>query len=197
MSLKEYVVLDIETTGLSRYRHKITEIAAVKFRKGKKIEEFQSLVNPEMHIPSFITRLTGIDDEMVKDANTIDKVMPGFLDFLGDSVMVAHCATFDYGFLNHNAEKCMSVSIRNEKLCTRKLANRLLQDLPSKKLSHVCNHFDIINEQAHRAMGDVKATAQVFSKFLDMLDEKGVKGKDNIFRFESLSKNKIQSEYPD
>jgi len=99
----EYIVLDIETTGLSRYIHKITEIAAVKVKDNKIIEEYQTLVNPETKIPRFITRLTGIDNEMVKDAPTINEVMPGLLKFLGNHTIVAHNATFDYGFIAYNA----------------------------------------------------------------------------------------------
>ncbi len=181
----EYTVVDIETTGLSKNRHAITEIAAVKFLDGKVVGEFQSLVNPETHIPSFITRLTGIDDSMVADAPTIDKVIPEFLDFLGNSVIVAHNATFDYGFLQVNAEKFLGSGLSNEKLCTRKLANRLLPDLHSKRLSCLCQYFDIENEQAHRAMGDVRATAQVFEEFLEMMSEKGFKSKEDVQKFES------------
>jgi DNA polymerase-3 subunit alpha (Gram-positive type) len=180
----EYIVLDIETTGLSRYRHNITEIAAVKFKDGKRIDEFQTLVNPQEHIPRFITRLTGIDDEMVKDAPPIDKVLPEFLEFMGDAVMVAHNATFDYGFISENALRHLDVSLLNERLCTRKLAYRLLPELYSRRLGCVCDHLEIVNEQAHRAMGDVNATAEIFSRFLTMLDECGLKTREDVFRFE-------------
>jgi DNA polymerase-3 subunit alpha (Gram-positive type) len=185
MHSHDYVVLDIETTGLSKHRHDITEIAAVKYRGGKKKGEFQSLVNPGGHIPSFITRLTGIDDEMVKDAPHISKVLPGFLDFLGDGVIVAHNATFDYGFIHENSLRHLDKGLENERLCTRKLAYRLLPDLYSRKLGVVCEHLDIVNEQAHRAMGDVKATAEIFSKFLAMMAECGVDEKEEVMRFES------------
>ncbi|MFC1742080.1 PolC-type DNA polymerase III [Nanoarchaeota archaeon] len=187
MNGREYTVLDIETTGLSKYRHNITEIAAVKYRDGEIVGEFESLVNPGKHIPSFITRLTGIDDEMVADALPIDKVLPGFLDFLGDSVIVAHNATFDHGFISVNASEHLDVCLENERLCTRKLANRLLPNLWSKKLACVCDHFEIVNEQAHRAMGDVRATALVFSEFLSMMEERGFCEKEEVFRFERMS----------
>ena len=183
-TIKEYSVVDIETTGLSRKMHKITEIAAVKVRNGKIAGRFQSLVNPRVHIPLFITSLTGIDDEMVKDADPIEKVLPKFLDFMEGGVFVAHSATFDYGFINHNAEQHLGLSLSNERLCTRKLANRLLPGLSSKKLGVICEHLGIVNEQAHRAMGDVDATVKVFSHFLELMKEEGLRTEKDIFRFE-------------
>ena len=187
MKKSEYTVLDLETTGLSRHYHKITEIAAVKYKGRKKIGEFQTLVNPETPIPRFITKLTGIDDEMVKDAPVISKVLPEFMDFLGESIIVAHNASFDFGFLNHNAVEYLGHSLPNERLCTRKLANRLLPDLPRKRLSNLCEHFGVVNEQAHRAMADTKVTIDVFHGFLDMLEENGVKSKAGVLEFEKMS----------
>lgn len=182
-----YVVIDIETTGLSRYYHKITEIAAVKVNNGKIGRQFQSLVNPKTHIPSFITRLTGIDDNMVKDAPVIKDVMPKFLDFLGNKIFVAHNAGFDFGFLNHNAKG----EIKNPRLCTRKLANRLLPDLTSKKLSVLCNYFKINNNNAHRAMSDTLATTEILNNFLKMMNKKGFKTPKDVLRFENMPRRKI------
>ena len=96
--------------------HKITEIGAVKVKGDSVVEEFQTLVNPKQHIPRFITRLTGITNEMVKGELPIQKVLPSFLDFIGDNVMVAHNATFDYGFLHHNLQKHLAVNFENERL---------------------------------------------------------------------------------
>jgi len=190
MNQHEYVVLDIETTGLSKHHHNITEIAAVKYSSGKKVGEFQTLINPKEHIPSFITRLTGITDEMVKGAPTIEQALPDFLNFLGNHVIVAHNATFDYGFIDANASRHLNVGLENGKVCTRKLASRLLPDLPSKRLGSICEHLQINNEQAHRAMGDVKATSQVFSHFLSLLDSKGIKTIEEVMDFEKSSLKK-------
>ncbi|MBC8444337.1 3'-5' exonuclease [Candidatus Woesearchaeota archaeon] len=184
MKNEEYVIVDIETTGLSRYRHNITEIAAVRVKNNKIVGEFQMLVNPLKPIPRFITRLTGITDEMVKDAQPIEKVLPVFLEFLGSSVLVAHNATFDYGFINYNAEQYLGLLVENERLCTRKLANRLLPALGSKKLSNLCEHFGIVNITAHRAMSDVKATHELFSKFIFLMDSIGLKDKKSVLKFE-------------
>lgn len=180
-----YVILDIETTGLSRYRHKITEIAAVKISEGEIIDRFETLVNPQEHIPSFITHLTGISDEMVKDAETIDTILPEFLKFIEDYTIVAHNATFDYGFLNHDSVIYLEKEIPNKKICTRKLANRILPELPSKKLSTICEHFEIVNQNAHRAMADVLVTTEIFLNFLNILNQAGINDDEEILTFES------------
>ncbi len=187
---EDYVIVDIETTGLSKHRHRITEIAALRLRDGKVVGEFQSLVNPQCHIPSFITRLTGIDDALVKGAPTIDEVLPKFLKFLGNGVLVAHNATFDYGFLYENTYSCLGTGFRNARLCTRKLANRILDDLPSKRLGCICEHLGVVNEQAHRAMGDVRATTEVFQYFLEVLGKAGLRSHEDICRFECLPKRR-------
>jgi len=162
------VIVDIETTGLSRYRHNITEISAIKFENGEIIDEFTSLINPDRHIPRFITKLTGIDNEMVKDAPKIQDVMGDFVNFVEDSSFVAHNAMFDFNFLNHASQKHLGKSLNNEVICTCRLARRLLPHLPNKKLGSVCEHLDVGNYQAHRARGDAIATTFVFSKFLEM-----------------------------
>jgi len=153
-----YVVVDIETTGLSRHVHKITEIAAAIIEDGEITREFQTLINPQVRIPSFITKLTGIDNEMVKDAPYLHEVMPAFKKFIGDNIFIAHNATFDYNFLSHTG------NLKNKRLCTRRMANKVIPNLPSKKLAALCEHYDVVNVQAHRAMADVHATAQIFLK---------------------------------
>ncbi len=184
--LNEYIVLDLETTGLSKHKHQITEIAAVKVKDNKIKDEFHTLVNPCTPIPSFITRITGITNEMVQSAPKVNKVLPHFLNFLEDNVIVAHCATFDYGFISANTTKHLNKLFNNEKICTRKLATRLLPQLPSKKLSSICEHLDITNLQAHRAMTDVLATNEVFSHFLGKLNQAEIKTKEEILKFESM-----------
>jgi len=179
-----FTIVDIETTGLSAYYHKITEIAALKYENGKVVREFSTLVNPEVKIPRFITRLTGIDNKMVRNKPTIDKVIPRFYSFLGDSHFVAHYATFDYKFLDYALEKSMNVNLGNHKLCTVRLARRLLPELPSKRLSCLCSHFKIRNDGAHRAKSDALATAQIFHTFLGMMKEKEIEHIDDILKFQ-------------
>tara|TARA_Y100000310_G_C20677445_1_gene813908 strand:- start:254 stop:832 length:579 start_codon:yes stop_codon:yes gene_type:complete len=167
VEIKEsFVIVDIETTGLSKHRHKITEISAIKFQNGEIIDEFNTLINPETKIPKFITKLTGINNEMVKDSPKIHEVINDFHDFTKDSHFVAHNATFDYNFLNHNLKQHTQKELTNNIICTCKLARRLLPELPNKKLGTVCEHLDIGNYQAHRARGDAIATTFVFKEFL-------------------------------
>jgi DNA polymerase III epsilon subunit family exonuclease len=189
----QFVVVDIETTGLSRYYHQITEIAAVKFNDGKAVDEFVTLVDPRTHIPSFITRLTGIDDRMVKGQPTIEKVMPGFLDFLGDHLFAGHNVSFDYNFLDHASYMTMRKRLSNETLCTCRLARRLLPELPSKSLGSICCHLNIQNHTAHRAKSDVLATASVLEQLLAMLKEKNIQDVDDILRFQKSRVSKPAS----
>ena len=181
-----YTVVDIETTGLSKHMHQITEIAAARVRNGEIVEQYETLVNPEVRIPSFITKLTGISDAMVKNAPTISKVLPEFVNFVGRDVFVAHNATFDYGFLEHNA-RVQGHRLENERLCTRKLANRLFPELPRKRLGDLCSHLNIRNVQAHRAMGDVQATALVFNEMLAILQSRGISEMSSVLKFERTS----------
>ncbi|MBN2457908.1 3'-5' exonuclease [Candidatus Woesearchaeota archaeon] len=179
-----YTVVDIETTGLSRHYHRITEIAAAHVSGNRVVERYHTLVNPCVRIPVFITKLTGISDGMVRDAPKIEEVLPDFLGFLGNRVFVAHNATFDFRFLEHNALVHLDQELSNRRLCTRKLANRLCPELARKRLCDLCEHFNVKNEQSHRAMGDVDATVKVFSCMLKTLEKMGISDIDEIFKFE-------------
>lgn len=183
---KRYVVVDIETTGLSKYYHRITEIAAVRVRDGRIREKFHSLVNPEVRIPHFITSLTGIDNELVKDAPVIATVVPDFVDFLSRDVLVAHNATFDHGFLSVNAKQHIGKELENPALCTRRLSKRLLPDLSSTRLGVVLEHLSIPNAQAHRAMGDAMATARLLNHLTGMLGRQGITETDDILQFSKM-----------
>lgn len=151
------------------------------------IKKFQTLINPQTSIPAFITHLTGITNEMVKDAPTIDKALPDFFEFIEDHILVAHNATFDYGFLHTNGIRYLHIGIKNKVLCTRKLANRLVSELPSKRLECLCDYFNVTNESAHRAMGDVMATTKVFEQFLKILKDKGIENKTEILEFQNFA----------
>jgi len=189
-----FTVVDIETTGLSKNEHQITEIAGIKSDGRRVLDEFHTLVNPQVRISPFITRLTGIDNELVKEAPMIRDVIGEFTDFLGDSVFVAHNATFDYGFLSRNAE-INGIELANRRLCTRKLAVRLLPMLRYKRLDALCDHFHIINEREHRAMGDAHATLCIFNNFRKMMLRMGLEELDDVIRFERMSKRAIIDKY--
>lgn len=186
-----FTIVDLETTGLSKNYHKITEIAAVKVKNNRIADSYHTLVNPEVRIPSFITRLTGIDNEMVKDSPKIKHVLPGFVDFLKDDVFVAHNAGFDFGFLNHNLKTHYDKDLRNDVLCTRKLANRLYPALERKRLCDLCDHFNIKNDESHRAMGDVRATAKVFANMLKDLEDKNIRDVDEILRYQKKPRPRV------
>ena len=191
MKKETYVVLDIETTGLSKHHHKITEIAAVKVQNNKILKEFSTLINPEVKIPSFITSLTGINNKMVKNSPTIEEVIPKFMKFLGKNPFVAHCATFDYGFLKHNAQQHLSIELTNSKICTAKLSRRLVPELTSHKLSSLCEHFKIENNLAHRAISDVHATNQIFTNLLNILEKNKINERQQILTFQDSRISRI------
>lgn len=175
-----YVVFDIETTGLSKEKEMITEIGAVKVADGKIIDRFSTFVNPQRPISAEITKLTGITDDMVKDAPTIENVLPEFLKFCEDTVLVAHNASFDTGFIRIAAERAGLGELHHTIVDTLELARALLPELSKHKLDIVCEHLGVTLNGHHRAVNDAEATAEVFIKFLDMLAEKKVFTLDEI-----------------
>jgi len=184
-----FVVFDIETTGLSRETESITEIGAVKLQDGKIVDRFSTFVNPEKPISDEITKLTGITDEMVADAPVIQDILPEFLDFCKDAVMVAHNANFDMGFIRVNAERKCGIEVKNTVLDTLELSRSLLPELSKHKLNLVCDHLGVSLEGHHRAVNDAEATAEVFQKFIDMLVEKKIYHVDDINVFSSQTVN--------
>jgi len=175
-----YVVFDIETTGLSKEKEMITEIGAVKVADGKIIDRFSTFVNPQRPISAEITKLTGITDDMVKDAPTIENVLPEFLKFCEDTVLVAHNASFDTGFIRIAAERAGLGELHHTIVDTLELARALLPELNKHKLDIVCEHLGVTLNEHHRAVNDAEATAEVFIKFLDMLAEKKIFTLDEI-----------------
>ena len=174
-----YCVLDLETTGFSFRTEKITEVGIMKVKNGEVIDEFSCFVNPEKPIPPRVVEVTNITDDMVKDAETIDKVMPKILEFVGDSVLVAHNADFDIGFLKYNA-KNLGLSLENTYLDTLRLAKDLFPDYKKYKLGKIAENLGIKVEVAHRALDDVDTTVKVLNVMLKMLKDKGVETLDDI-----------------
>lgn len=184
-----FVVFDIETTGLSKEREMITEIGAVKVENGKIVDRFSAFVNPGKPIPQEITKLTGITDEMVSTAPKIQEVLPSFLEFTKDAILVAHNASFDMGFIRVAAERYCNIEIENTVLDTLELARILLPQLNKHKLNIICEHLNISLVGHHRAVNDAEATAEMFLKFRDMLMEKNVFTLDEINIFSSRTVN--------
>ena len=174
-----YCVLDLETTGLSFRTEKITEVGIMKVKNGEVIDEFSCFVNPEKPIPQKVVEVTNITDDMVKDAETIDKVFPKILEFVGDSILVAHNADFDIGFLKYNASQ-LGYELNNTYLDTLRLAKSLFPDFKKYKLGFIADKLGIVVEVAHRALDDVDTTVKVFNIMISMLKEKGAKTWDDV-----------------
>ena len=174
-----YCVLDLETTGFSFRTEKITEIGIMKVKNGEVIDEFECFVNPEKPIPQRVVEVTHITDDMVKDAETIDKVLPKVLDFIGDSVIVAHNADFDVGFLKYNAKQ-LGLSLENTYLDTLRLAKELFPDYKKYKLGVIAENLGIEVLVAHRALDDVDTTVKVFKVMIEKLKAKGAETLDDI-----------------
>ena len=174
-----YCVLDLETTGFSATTEKITEIGIMKLKDGEVIDQFSCFVNPEKHIPQRVSEVTNITDDMVKDAETIEKVFPKMLEFLGDSVIVAHNAGFDVGFLKQNAKK-LGYKFDYTYLDTLSLAKDLFPDYKKYKLGKIAENLGIKVEVAHRALDDVDTTVKVFKVMLEMLKKRGAEKLEDI-----------------
>ena len=167
-----FVVVDVETTGMSAHEDRMTEIAMMKVRNGVLIDEFSTLVNPLVTISNFITDLTGIDNLMVQDAPTAREIMPDVAEFLRDSVFVAHNAAFDWGFVSQAARRERGIELENPQLCTVKLSRRILPMLTSRSLGPVAQFLEVNIPQRHRASGDAYATALILIKVLSFLKKK-------------------------
>ena len=176
-----YCVLDLETTGFSATNEKITEVGIMKIKDGEILDQFSTFVNPEKHIPSRVTEVTNITDEMVKDAPTIEEIFPKILEFIKDSVLVAHNAPFDMGFLKQNA-KNLGYEFDYTYLDTLSLAKDLFPDYKKYKLGKIAENLGIKVEVAHRALDDVDTTVKVFNVMLDMLKKRGAETVDDIDR---------------
>ncbi len=169
----EVVVFDIETTGFSPVSDRIIEIGAVKVREGKITDRFSVFVNPEKPIPFRIEQLTGINDNMVMDADKIEEVLPAFLDFCGDAVLAAHNAGFDMSFIRENARR-LGMPREFTYLDTMGIARLLLPGQAKHTLDAVAKTLHLSLENHHRAVDDAECTAQMYQAFLKMLSDKGI-----------------------
>lgn len=173
------VVFDIETTGLSRTKDCIIEIGAVKVVNGEITEKFSTFVNPKRPIPLEIEKLTSINDSMVMDADTIDVVLPKFLEFCKGCIMVAHNASFDTGFISKNAQE-LGLKCDFTIVDTVGMARNLLPDLNNFKLDTVAKAVNVSLEHHHRAVDDAGCTAEIYVEFLKRYKELGVQNLSEI-----------------
>lgn len=167
---ERYAIIDVETTGGRPGRDRITEIAIALVEHGEIIDEFTSLVNPERAIPYQITRITGIDNEMVKSAPRFYEVAKRIVEITEGAVFVAHNVRFDFGFVAHEFRR-LGYTFTRKQLCTVRLSRKVFPGLKSYSLGNLCKHFGIKNNAAHRAWGDVDATVQLFQRLLKGRDE--------------------------
>ncbi|WP_019227176.1 DNA polymerase III subunit alpha [Sedimentibacter sp. B4] len=187
-----YCVLDLETTGFSPVTEKITEIGIMKIQGGKVVDEFSCFVNPQKPIPARVVEVTNITDDMVSDAETIDKVFPKMLDFIEGSVLVAHNAEFDIGFLKHNAKE-LGYAFDFTYLDTLSLAHELFPDYKTYKLGRIAKNLGIKVDVAHRALDDVETTVKVFNVMLEMLVKRGAESLDDIDKYASDEQSRNES----
>ena len=167
-----YCVLDLETTGLSAKTEKITEIGIMKIQNGEVVDKFCEFVNPEKPIPQRVQEVTNITDDMVKDAPTIDVLFPKVLEFIKGSVLVAHNAVFDIGFLK-NVAKELGYEFDYTYVDTLPLARKLYPELKKHKLGKIAEHLKIKVEVAHRALDDVDTTVKVLKEMMKTLKTRG------------------------
>lgn len=168
--LKDYVVVDLETTGLSAKDNRIIEIGAIKVKEGQVQEIFETFVNPGCAIPKRITEVTGISDSMVAEAAYIETEIVRFIDFSEELPLIGHNLIFDFSFLKVNAVN-NRLAFERVGIDTLKIAREKLAELPSKRLDYLCHYFGIPDENHHRAVNDAKVTYELY-KILCQLFEK-------------------------
>jgi|LSQX01.1.fsa_nt_gb DNA polymerase-3 subunit alpha (Gram-positive type) len=181
-----YVVFDFETTGLNSRNDEIIEIGGVKLEKGQIVDTFSSFVLPRKPVPDYITRITGISQEMLKGAPAIEDIIPEFMEFIGDAVLVAHNASFDYGFLKNALKKTGFSYPDNSVLDTLALSRALYPRLKNHKLNTLAEELGVSLDNHHRAVDDATATAGILLKMLAKITEEKISKLEEINK---LSKN--------
>ncbi len=160
-----YAIVDIETTGGYAAANGITEISVFVHDGEKVVKHFETLINPQQHIPAFITSLTGIDNDMVAEAPSFDEIADTLFDILNENVFIAHNVNFDYSFVKHHFKQS-GYDLTAKKLCTVRLGRKVFPGLPSYSLGNLCRSLQIKIENRHRAGGDAKATVRLFEHML-------------------------------
>ncbi|APJ02477.1 PolC-type DNA polymerase III [Silvanigrella aquatica] len=184
-SQMDIVFFDLETTGGNPQNSSIIEIGAIKYTNGKEVSRFETLVNPQRHIPSVVQKITKINNEMVVNAPTIQEVFDEFMKFIGNSILVAHGAQGDIAYLSHHMKEFKNEDFKNFFFCTHLLVSNILPETPSKTLSGVAEFFDIPVIDAHNALADAEMTTHIFWKILDVCEKNGIKTCDDILKLQS------------
>ncbi len=173
--LQDFTAIDVETTGLNPKTERIIEVGAVRVRDGKITDQFESLLNPGRKLEERIVELTGITEEMLKEAPIPEEIMPQFLAFVGDDILLGHSLMFDYSFVKRLAVNLKLLDARSTAIGidTLKIARYFLADLESRSLPFLCKYFEIPHK-AHRAMEDARAAALLYEKLAGQFDEESV-----------------------
>lgn len=160
-----YVVFDLETTGLSCYKHEIIEVGAIKVENNQVVATYSSLVKPKHHIPYYISNINGISNQMVVNAQGIESVLNDFLEFSGANTLLGHnIISFDMKFINVASEALFGESVKNDYVDTLLLSRQHLRNIKSHSLSNLCQYFDINCAGAHRALADCTMTNGIYQE---------------------------------
>lgn len=186
-----FVVVDIETTGLSPVSERIIEIGALRVRNGRVEEEFDTLLNPGRSVGSFITGLTGITDGMLESAPDTENALRAFLDFAGEDVLMGHNIEFDYSFLKKNMAD-IGEAFERHGIDTLRIARKHLSQLEERSLAALCSYYGIENRRAHRACEDARATFELYRR----LKEEFCEGEEDKLFLPAALKVRIKKESP-
>ena len=195
----EFTVVDLETTGGRAGPGTIIEIGAYRMVGKRLTETFSRLVRPQGGIvPRFITGLTSITTEMIREAPPIEEVLPAFREFMGDRVMVAHNAGFDFGFLDFEYRRIFGIGLANPVLCTLRMSRRFMPSLKRRRLDLLAGHFGLSLEGRHRGLGDARMAAELLSIFLEMAERMGITRLDRLLddHYRGLAGRRIERHVP-
>lgn len=180
----QYIVFDIETTGGNPEKNGITEIFAIRYARGEVLSTFYSLVNPEIPIPPIVRRMTGIDNKMVRGAPRIQEVMPDFVQFIGNDILVSHNTIGDMKFIRYFAKETTGIELGNFYLCTHLLVEKLAPEAPDKSLRGLAEFFRLAKGELHRAEADAYVTLDLFKVLVGRLKDRAVQRVDEAVRLQ-------------
>lgn len=170
-----FTVLDIETTGLNTELDEIIEIGAIKYQGNVELGRFHTLIKPSnAFIPKHISNITGITTAMIIDKPTVKEVLPSFLNFINDTILVGHNINKDLAFLNRETSKYLNRRIKNPFICTDKLARKIMPDIDSKSLMNLAKTFNIPIKKHHRAIYDTEVNLEIFKRMIEFLESYSV-----------------------
>lgn len=163
---RTFVVIDVETTGLSPFANELIEVSAIRYEGEKKIEVYSTLIKPKQSIPYYITNITGITNDMVRNSPMVEEVMPELIEFVGESPIVAHNANFDYKFIQNYSGNGFS---NNQLIDTVPIGRKLYPQLPNHKLGTIAKHIGITEDGFHRAEFDCECCAKIYMEYLKVI----------------------------